>query len=153
MTGSVFVDTNVLVYRHDLTNPLKQSRADDWYRLLWRQHCGRLSFQVLQELYSTLTRKLKPGLEASKARQIVCVLAQWRPVPIDVDILERAWLLEERYTMSWWDALIVAAAQACECNVLLTEDLQHGQTFGALRVVDPFASPELMPEAVLEALA
>jgi predicted nucleic acid-binding protein len=61
------------------------------------------------------------------------------PVLIDVAILERAWLLEDRHAVSWWDALIVAAAQACECNVLLTEDLQHGQTFGAVRVVDPFA--------------
>ena len=152
MTGPVFADTNVIVYRHDMTNPLKQSRADDWYRLLWRQRCGRLSFQVLQELYSTLTRKLKPGLEASKARQIVRVLAEWRPVLIDVAILERAWLLQDRHAVSWWDALIVAAAQACECNVLLTEDLQHGQTFGAVRVVDPFASPHLTPEAALEAL-
>ena len=153
MAELIFVDTNVLVYRHDATNPIKQSRADDWYGLLWRQRCGRLSFQVLQELYSTLTRKLKPGLEASKARQIVRLLAEWRPVPIDVAILERAWLLEDRYDLSWWDALIVAAAQACECHVLLTEDLQHGQTFGGVQVVDPFASPELTPEVVLEALS
>lgn len=151
MAEFIFVDTNVLVYRHDATNPIKQSRADDWYGLLWRQRCGRLSFQVLQELYSTLTRKLKPGLEASKARQIVLLLAEWRPVPIDVAILERAWLLEDRYDLSWWDALIVAAAQVCECHVLLTEDLQHGQTFGEVQVVDPFASLEQTPEAVLEA--
>ena len=79
MAGFVFVDTNVLVYRHDVTNPIKQARADDWYGLLWRQRCGRLSFQVLQELYSTLTRKLKPGLEASKARQIVRLLCRMAP--------------------------------------------------------------------------
>jgi predicted nucleic acid-binding protein len=149
--GPVFVDTNVLVYRHDLANPVKQSRADEWYELLWRRRCGRLSFQVLQELYSTLTRKLKPGLDLPKARQVVRVLAAWHPVPIDVAILERAWLIEGRYSLSWWDALIVAAAQKCECPLLLTEDLQHGQKFGDLRIVDPFADPARMPAEILAA--
>ena len=147
----VFVDTNVLVYRHDLANPVKQSRADEWYELLWRQRCGRLSFQVLQELYSTLTRKLKPGLDLPRARQLVRVLAAWRPVPIDVAILERAWLIEGRYSLSWWDALIVAAAQTCECKLLLTEDLQHGQAFGNLRVIDPFSDQARTPAEILAA--
>lgn len=150
MMGPVFVDTNVLVYRHDITNPVKQSRADDWYGLLWRQRCGRLSFQVLQELYSTLTRKLKPGLDLPQARQLVRVLATWRPVTIDVAILERAWLLQDHNLLSWWDALIVAAAQACKCEILLTEDLQHGQRFGTVMVLDPFAEPERTPAEILE---
>ena len=58
MTAPVFVDTNVLVYRHDASNPAKQVRADDWLRVLVHERCGRLSFQVLQELYATLMRKL-----------------------------------------------------------------------------------------------
>ena len=53
MTGSVFVDTNVLVYRYDTSDPIKQARADAWYRHLWNPRCGRLSFQVLQEMYSS----------------------------------------------------------------------------------------------------
>ena len=152
MTAPIFVDTNVLVYRHDVSNPAKQSRADDWYALLWRRRAGRLSFQVLQELYFTLTRKLKPGISVPKAQQIVRGLAVWRPVPTDLVILKRAWLLQERYSLSWWEALIVAAAQGCECKVLLTEDLQHGQVFGAVRVINPFASPDRGPGEVLEAL-
>ena len=66
---------------------------------------------------------------------IVRELASWQPLPIDLAVLERAWLLEERYSLSWWDALIVAAAQTCACELLLTEDLQQDQTFGAVRVV------------------
>ena len=60
MIALVFVDTNVLVYRHDSSHPAKQSRANDWITLLVRRRSARISFQVLQELYATLTRKMKP---------------------------------------------------------------------------------------------
>ena len=153
MTGPVFVDTNVLVYLHSDSEPEKKVRADDWITRLVRRRAGRLSSQVLQELYSVLTRRVQPALAASRAQSIVRDLTTWRPVSIDRAVLERAWLMEERHALSWWDALIVAAAQACECKVLLTEDLQHGQKFGAVRVIDPFASPERTPEEILAALA
>lgn len=148
---TVFVDTNVFVYRHDSSDPAKQARADEWYAHLWRSRTGRLSTQVLQELYATLTRKLKPGMEAPKARQIVRALGAWEPLGIDLSTIEKAWILEQRNSLSWWDALIVAAAQTSECEILLTEDLQDGQTFGEVRVVDPFASANLTPEEVLRA--
>ena len=152
MTESVFVDTNVLVYRHDATDPIKQARADAWYMHLWRRRCGRLSFQVLQEMYATLTRKLKSGVAPPKAQRIVRALKAWQPIAIDFPVLERAWSLQERYSLSWWDALIVAAAQLGTCRVLLTEDMQHLQVFGAVRVIDPFASPDRTPSEVMEAL-
>ncbi|MDE0219339.1 MAG: PIN domain-containing protein [Spirochaetaceae bacterium] len=110
MTESVFVDTNVLVYRYDASDPVKQARADAWYLHLWRRRCGRLSFQVLQEMYATLTRKLKPGIARSKAQRIVRALQAWQPITVDLSVLERAWNLQERHSLSWWDALIVAAA-------------------------------------------
>ena len=153
MTGLVFVDTNVFVYLHDDSAPAKQLRANDWITCLVRRRAGRLSFQVLQELYSVFTRKVQPALAASRVQPIIRDLTSWRPIPIDFAIMERAWLMEGRYSLSWWDALIVAAAQTCQCKVLLTEDLQHGQEFGAVRVIDPFALPERTPKAVLEALA
>ncbi|MDD9986841.1 MAG: PIN domain-containing protein [Spirochaetaceae bacterium] len=152
MTESVFVDTNVLVYRYDASDPVKQARADAWYLHLWRRRCGRLSFQVLQEMYATLTRKLKPGIARSKAQRIVRALQAWQPITVDLSVLERAWNLQERHSLSWWDALIVAAAQLGACRVLLTEDLQHGQVFGGVCVIDPFASPNLAPPDVLEAV-
>ena len=152
MTVPVFVDTNVLVYRHDAGSPAKRSRADAWYTLLWQQRSGRLSIQVLQELYATLTGRLKPGVAVPKAQQIVRVLAVWQPISIDVPVIERAWRIQERYLLSWWDSLIVAAAQAGNCRVLLTEDLQHGQLFGSMQVIDPFALPQRTPAEVLESL-
>ncbi len=153
MTAPVFVDTNVLVYREDGSDPIKQSRADDWIAHLARRRAGRISFQVLQELYATLTRKLKPAFDAEEAQGIARDLAAWRPVVVDLAILERGWLLQQRHSLSWWDALIVAAAQSCACVALLTEDLQHGRIFGQVRVIDPFASPDRAPEDVLARIA
>ena len=153
MTGPVFVDTNALVYRYDAQNPAKQARADAWFTFIWHSRTGRLSFQVLQELYATLTRKLRPAMPAPDAQLIVRSLAFWQPVAVDLAMLERAWLLQDRFSMSWWDALIVAAAQVCACKVLLTEDLQHGQVFDTVRVVDPFASPDRTPADILAAPA
>lgn len=151
MTGPVFVDTNVLVYRSDASDGVKQARANEWYVFLWRSRAGRLSVQVLLELYSTLTRKMKPGFDAREARQIVRELTEWQPIPVGLTVVERAWSLEERYSLSWWDALIVAAAQAGECPVLLTEDLQHGQAFDHVRIVNPFADPGRTPSEIVDA--
>ena len=152
MIGPVFVDTNVIVYRYDTRVPAKQSRADDWLKLIWSSRSGRLSFQVLQEFHATTTRKLRPAMTAVEAQRIVRGLAVWRPVPIDLPVLERAWFLEEWFALSCWDALIVSAAQGCECRVLLTEDLQHGQEFDMVRVIDPFASADRTPRQILDAL-
>ena len=153
MTGPVFVDTNVIVYRYDTRVPAKQSRADDWLKLVWSSRSGRLSFQVLQEFYATTTRKLRPAMASVEAQRIVRGLAAWRPVPIDLPVLERAWFLEERFALSWWDALIVSAAQGCECRVLLTEDLQHGQEFDMVQVINPFAFTDRTPRQILDALS
>ena len=151
MTGKVFVDTNVLVYRHDARDQAKQARAESWYQLVWRLRLGRLSFQVLQELYSALTRKLVPAFDVHEARALVRDLGAWNPLAVDLPLLNGAWALQDRYSLSWWDALIVAAARSSDCRVLLTEDLQHGQMFGTLRVIDPFASPERTPAELLSA--
>ncbi len=150
MTGPVFVDTNVFVYLHDDSEPVKKRRADEWIAYLIGCRAGRLSFQVMQELYSVLTRKVQPVLAASQAQSIVRDLAAWRPLPIDMGILERAWLLHGSFSLSWWDALIVAAAQASKCRVLLTEDLQHGQVFDTVRIIDPFATPERTPAQIMQ---
>ena len=152
MIGPVFVDTNVFGYLHDDSEPEKKLRADDWIAFLVGRRSGRLSFQVLQEFYVTLTRKLKLGFDEGEPLKMVRELASWQPIAIDLAVLERAWLLEKHYSLSWWDALIVAAAQTCECEVLLTEDLQPGQAFGAVRVVDPFEALDWTPAEVLDAL-
>ena len=140
MTEPVFVDTNVLVYRFDAAKPEKQGAADAWLVRLWETRNGRLSYQVLREFYVTVTKKLTGSLERDQARRAVRSLMAWNPVPSSDHVIEAAWDLEDRYSLSWWDALIVAAAREQSCAILLTEDLQHGQDFGGVRVVNPFVT-------------
>jgi predicted nucleic acid-binding protein len=138
MTAEVFVDSNVLVYARDASEPEKQEKALAWMERLWSSGAGRLSFQVLQEFSVTVTEKLKPGLDAAHTRSDVRSLLTWRPIPIDGRVIEGAWSIQDRFRLSWWDALIVSAAQVGGCHYLLSEDFQEGQKFGSLRVVHPF---------------
>jgi len=134
----VFVDTNVLVYARDASEPEKQPQAAAWIDHLCRTRTARLSFQVLQEYYATTTRKLEPGLTPEQARADVRDLLAWRPVSVGTDLLELGWSVEDRFGLSCWDALIVAAARIAGCECLLTEDLQHGAELEGLQVVSPF---------------
>ena len=151
MTALVFVDTNVFVYRHDRGDPAKQARAEEWIAHLARSRTGRLSFQVLQELYVTLTGKARIGFDPSEARGIVRDLAVWQPVAIDLGILERAWHIQDGHSVSWWDSVIVAAAQSLGCSILLTEDLQDGHAFEEVRVVNPFRAMGRAPGEIVAA--
>lgn len=138
MTDPIFVDTNVLVYRFDAGQPEKQRRADAWLARLWRHRLGRLSFQVLREFYVTVTRKLPSPLEPETARRAVRTLHAWHPAADSHRIIDAAWSVEDRYSLSFWDALIIAAAHEQGCGFLLTEDLQDGQELAGVRVVNPF---------------
>jgi predicted nucleic acid-binding protein len=140
MIDRAFVDTNVLLYEWDGADAGKQRRAIEWMRRLWETQAGRLSYQVLVEFYRGATQKLKPALSTAKARNHVLTLVAWKPVAIDQEIIEAAWREQDRYKLSWWDALIVAAAQRAGCRMLLSEDFRAGQEFGDLTVVNPFAT-------------
>jgi predicted nucleic acid-binding protein len=141
VTPRVFVDTNVLVYLRDASDPDRQRRAAEWLAHLWESGSGRVSMQVLQEYYVTMTRKLRPGLPEEEAREDVAALGSWVPLAPDLDLLAAGWEEQDRYGFSFWDALIVAAARRLGCTVLLTEDLQDGQDLGGLVVRNPFTMP------------
>ena len=136
MTAPVFVDTNVLLYAVDAGDPRKQRAAMAWRNELWRSRRGRVSYQVLQEFYAQAVRKSPRQAEAARAE--VRDLFAWNPIAVDEAVIETAWGLQERYSLSFWDALIAAAAHALGCTFLLTEDLSHGQLLDGVRVVDPF---------------
>ncbi len=138
MPDLVFVDTNVLVYNRDASESQKQKRAETWLAHLWKNRTGRISFQVLQEYYVTVTANLDPGLDQESARGDVRALIAWHPITIDQRVLENAWHVQDGYAISWWDALIVSAAQVAGCQYLLTEDLLEKQEFGNLQVTNPF---------------
>jgi predicted nucleic acid-binding protein len=138
MSAIVFVDTNVLVYARDAGEPRKQAMAAEWIHRLWVEQRGRTSAQVLSEYYATVTRKLRPGLTAEEAWDDVHALLAWEPLPVNGEVLARAHRLERRFRLSWWDSLIVAAAQIQNCELLLSEDLQHGLVCDTLRICNPF---------------
>jgi len=132
-----FVDTNVFVYRRHAEAGVKQTRASAIIERLWREGNGRTSIQVLQEYYNVATRKLL--LPPKEIRQSVLRLFAWKPVVPDQQAFQRCWRLQDRYELSFWDALVVTAAQAADCTHLLTEDLQDGQNLDGLVVMNPFA--------------
>jgi len=138
MAGPVFVDTNILVYARDAGEPVKQVRAMEVLRVLWESRLGRVSQQVLQEYYVTVTGKLKPGLPKQDARDDVAALLAWRPLGTSGTTLAKAWEIEDRCGFSWWDSLIVASALENRCLFLVSEDLQDGQAVDGLRIRNPF---------------
>jgi predicted nucleic acid-binding protein len=135
----VFVDTNVLVYARDLSEGPKHERALAWLEHLWETRSGRLSYQVLQEYYVTVTRKLRPGLPPADARADVRDLLAWGPIPVHRDLMESAWRVEARSQVSFWDSLVLGAARSAGCSHLLTEDLTNGGKIGGVTVASPFA--------------
>jgi len=138
MIAPVFVDSNVLVYTRDVTEQAKRTCATEWIAHLWSERMGRTSLQVLSEFYVTVTRKLKPGLTQEEAWHEINIFLAWRPQPVDEALLQRAREIERRYRLSWWDSMVVAAAQLQDCVLLLTEDLQDDAVFGAVTVRSPF---------------
>lgn len=138
MTARVFVDTNVLVYRRDKADEHKHQRALEWIEYLWRERAGRLSIQVLEEFYITVTQKVDPKVPKETARQDVRDLISWKPVISDPKLIQAAWSAQDRHKTSWWDSLIIAAGQSAACRYLLSEDLQEGQFFDDLEVLNPF---------------
>ena len=146
MTDPVFVDTNVLVYARDASEPVKQPAASLRLERLWRNRSGRVSTQVLSEYYVTVTQELDPGMPTEAARRDVRNFIAWDPLPVGPALIQPAWSLQDRFSLSYWEALIVGAAQITDCGLLLSEDLQDGQRFDGITVVNPF---QHAPDAVL----
>ena len=144
MTGPCFVDANVLVYARDPRDPGKQQRATAWLELLWRERLGRTSIQAISETYVALRRL---GIEPEDGWTRVSRYFAWNPCPVDEAVLRRGRAIEQRHRISWWDSLIVAAAQLQECSILLTEDLQDGAAFGEVIARSPFTREAREPAA------
>lgn len=138
MTVRSFVDTNVLVYAEDDSQPLKRDRARALLRELVPAQRAVVSLQVLRELFAAARKKL--GLDAEAAKERVERYAQLEVVRLDVDDLLSAIDLHRLHGFSIWDALIVRAASIARCRILYTEDLQAGRRIEGLEIVDPFAT-------------
>jgi predicted nucleic acid-binding protein len=111
MTALAFVDANVLLYARDAGEPAKQPRAAEWLGDPWREQVGRISVQVLSECYVNVTRKPSPGLPPADAWDDAEALMAWHPQAMDEPLLRRRREIEACYWLSWWDSLVVGAAQ------------------------------------------
>jgi len=138
MSVKYFVDTNILVYSRDSSESEKQPKAKQWLKHLWADESGRISAQVMNEYYVTVTQKLKPGLTKEQARSDLRALSVWRPLHISTVLIESAWEVQDQYGYSWWDSLIISSGLFLDCHYLLSEDMQHQQKIGSLTIINPF---------------
>ena len=137
-SGLQFVDTNVLIYAHDLSAGRRHTVARDLVRGLWQSGESCLSIQVLQEFYISVTSKVARPLTRDAAARVVADLSAWpihRPGVEDVLV---AIQLQRRHQVSFWDAMIIASATQMGCHTVWSEDLNPGQVYGSVRVRSPF---------------
>lgn len=135
----MFVDTNILVYAHDRSAGEKHDHAVDLLSTLWENRNACISIQVLQEFYVTLTQKVPNPVDRIRAKDIIAALASWRTHIPNVDDIVRAIEIQERFQLSFWDAMIVHSAQQLRCSRLLSEDLNDGQMYDSVQVMNPFS--------------
>lgn len=138
MASRTFFDTNVLVYLFDADAPDKQTRAREALGQAIERGAVVVSTQVLQEFFVTVTRKLARPLPARDAEAALRRLMELTVVQIDPELILAAAVSSRRDRISFWDSLILAAASAAGCEEVLSEDLQHGQSFGGVRIANPF---------------
>jgi predicted nucleic acid-binding protein len=140
MTDKYFVDTNILMYAHDRSTGLKHERARKLIEQLWLSGQGVLSTQVLQELCINLRRKVTRPLSTEEIRRLLQDYLSWEIVVNTADSVISALDIELRYHTSFWDALVLHAAESAGAAVLYSEDLASGQSYGPVQVINPLVT-------------
>jgi predicted nucleic acid-binding protein len=140
MNAKTFVDTNILIYAHDVEAQTKHQIAQGILRELWNRRAGALSTQVLQEFYVNVTRKIASPLSKPSARAVVDSYVVWcvDTTPLEISA---AFRIEDECRIGFWDALIIAAARKAGADRILSEDLNAGQVIAGVRVENPFSKP------------
>jgi len=137
MAGSVFIDTNVLVYARDLKEKAKREQARLWLSALAETGLGILNLQTLNELTRWILKN-ETSRTAQEIRDEIDVLRVWGDKPLADDEVSVAWEVRERFGFQWFDCLLLAAAARSECSYFLTEDLTEGAVFGPVTIIHPF---------------
>lgn len=138
MADREFFDTNILIYASDRSEPEKQSQARRLLKHAIENETGVVSAQVLGEFFMVVTRRIQEPLTIEETEQVIEQLAILSVVDIDVALVRQAIGTCRRYRISYWDALIVAAAERAGCTRILSEDLNPGQIYHNVAVVNPF---------------
>jgi predicted nucleic acid-binding protein len=141
MSGKAFVDSNVLIYAHDRGAGTKYIRAQEILRALWEDQRGVLSTQVLQEFCVNAQRKASRPVSRLELREAIRDFLHWEIVVNAGDAVLDAMEIEERYQLSFWDAMIVQAAESANCEILYSEDFAHGEEYEGVLVMNPFEEP------------
>ena len=140
MTVLRFVDTNILLYAYDLDAGSKHERAKQLMIELWNEGNGCLSTQVLQDFFVNVTKKIPQPLSTSIAREIMRTYLTWIHVATDGEMAIRASEIADTWQTSFWDGMIIAAAERSGATELLSEDMQSGQRVAGLLITNPLKS-------------
>jgi predicted nucleic acid-binding protein len=138
MSDKFFIDSNVLVYAYDEHDTNKQNAAQSVLTESIKNSNGTVSTQVMGEFFTIVTKKIPLPLSADDAWEIVKTLTVLPVLHIDMAMVHRAIETHQQYRITYWDSLIIAAAERAGCTTVLTEDLQHGGAYHGIRVVNPF---------------
>lgn len=138
MNDKAFLDTNILVYAYDEYDPQKQKKAQALLTDGIGQENVVLSVQVLGEFFNVVTRHITQPMSPDEAQDIIATLSILSIQDIDLTMVNRAIDTHKMYQISYWDSLIVAAAERAECKSILSEDLNDGQTYHGIQVSNPF---------------
>ena len=138
MTTAVFVDSTTLLYTQDIRDLAKQARAQAWLKTLLGSDRLVVSLQVLNETYSVVRRKPEFAHWRSDVRPFLQQMMLWTCAPLTGALLNEAWRIEDAHRIGFWDALLLASANDAGCEYFLSEDLNDGQLYGAVRAINPF---------------
>lgn len=139
MPDKVFFDSNIIVYAHDVSAPKKKEKSRELIFQNMREDLGVISSQVLSEFFVTVTQKVDKPLSIGRARREVLLLSSMETIEIGSALVVRAIEVKERWQLSYWDGLILAAAERGECAIVYSEDFSDGQSYGSVTVVNPFS--------------
>jgi predicted nucleic acid-binding protein len=148
MSDKFFVYTNILMYAHDMSAGEKHERAKALVEELWRDRTGIVSTQVLQELAVNLRKKARKPLDTKTTRELVADYLSWQVVVNGDESIREALDLDERYQISFWDALVIQAAQSAGAAIVYSEDLSDGQIYRGVRVVNPLKDLDDVPKRI-----
>ena len=137
-TSRDFFDTNILVYAHDERDPVKRRLALELFDNAVARGTIVVSAQVLGEFFNTATRRIPNPISVQEAEDVISLFSDFTVVALDLELVRRAVATCGQYQVSYWDALIIAAAEQAGCGRIISEDLNAGQSYHGVVVVNPF---------------
>jgi predicted nucleic acid-binding protein len=139
-----FADTNLIVYTVDPNEPEKRRRSKDFLNQIINRHSLVLSPQSLNECYRVVTEK-RGLMPKNEAQLFVFALTEFCSAPYDFEVTRKAWQIQDRHDFGWWDCTLLASALLADCNLFLSEDMQHERAIETMTILNPF---KLAPDFV-----